>query len=128
MMPERQCGTCTQQEEWGCKGRKVRPTQPDEDERESWENPAFLPLEIDGKEIYNCPRQHLLEDPHYYSIALKFYAMYMKGFLPQAGAVCDQSNKAIEIFRILDDVNAMCDHQQLEETKRPKGDPTAAGR
>lgn len=127
-MPERQCLGCKNQQAWGCTARKVRPTREDEEERDTWENPAALPLDVDGEEIWNCPRQHLLEDPKFYSVALKFYAMYKSGFLPQAGAVCDQSNKAIELFRVLDDVNAMCDHEQLEEVKRPKGDPTAAGR
>jgi hypothetical protein len=127
-MPERQCSGCQQQEEWGCKARKLRPTAPDEQEVDTWENPAWMPLDIDGQEIWNCPRQHLLADPGYYQTALKYYSMFKAGFLPQRGAVADQSNKAVDLFRILDEVNALCDHEKLEEVRRPKGDPTAAGR
>lgn len=48
---------------------------------------------------------------------LKFYGMFRKGFLPNVGAIADQSNKAIEVFRILDDANDACD---AEATKRAK--------
>lgn len=57
---------------------------------------------------------------------LKFYGFYKKGFLPQAGGLLEQSNAAIELFRILDDANASCDQAELEKQKRPKGPKTSA--
>jgi hypothetical protein len=49
---------------------------------------------------------------------LLYYGFYKKGFLPQAGAVMDQSNRAMEVFRVLDDINGECDQ---EETNRNRG-------
>lgn len=50
-------------------------------------------------------------------MVLKFYGMFRKGFLPNVGAIADQSNKAVEVFRILDDANDACD---AEEAKRAR--------
>ena len=50
---------------------------------------------------------------------LLYYGMYRKGHLPQVGAVMDQSNKAIELFRVLDEINFECD-AALEAEDRAK--------
>ena len=38
-----------------------------------------------------------------------------KGHMPQSGAVMDQSNKAMEVFRVFDDINAECDERSSAE-------------
>jgi hypothetical protein len=125
MMPERSCVGCEKQEEWGCKAFKYREFDPekDTDPRDCWVNPAWMSEEIEGEESYACPRQWLHQNPQKMGTILKFYGMYRKKFLPQSGAVVDQSNKAIEIFRVLDDVNAEIDAQNQSTKGRPKGNP-----
>jgi hypothetical protein len=109
-MPERKCSGCTRQAEWGCSAFKWREPDPETvDERECWVNPADLPADIDGEQTFACPRQPLHQNPVYWQRLFLFYGMYKQGLLPQSGAVIDQSNKAIEVFRILDDVNQHCD-------------------
>jgi len=112
-MPERKCESCTRQKEWGCEAKRWRHPKPGEpDGPENWVKPAYLPVTLDGEETWACPRQHLRENPHYWAKILKLYGMYRKGFLPDKGAVVDQSNRAIEIFQILDDANAQCDQEE----------------
>lgn len=82
-------------------------------------------MNIAGETSYACPRQHIRENTGYWSWLLKFYGFYKKGFLPQAGGLLEQSNAAIELFRILDDANAQCDQAELEKQKRSKGNPKA---
>jgi hypothetical protein len=123
-MPERQCNNCKRQDDWGCTAFKWR--EPDEetlDEREEcWVRPASLPLEIEGEVTFACPRQHINENPQFWSTMWRYYGMYKAGFLPQAGAVSDQSNKAVSIFAILDDINARCDKVLLEKPKEKRGE------
>lgn len=125
-MPERKCVGCTQQEEWGCKARKVR--EPiDENEKlqpdKFWVFPAYLPVEIDGEEIFNCPRQSLNEMPKEWNRLLKFYGMYKQGFLPDEGPVVHQSNVLVEAFRLMDIVNSEADEQLEKERTKKKGRP-----
>ena len=35
----------------------------------------------------------------------------------------DQSNQLIEVFRVLDDVNASCDKQEMEQLKQRQDNP-----
>lgn len=65
-----------------------------------------------GVDTFACPRASLRTDPMYWGKLLKFYGMYKKGHLPDVGAIVDQSNRAIEIFRILDEANDLCDAEQ----------------
>ena len=56
---------------------------------------------------------------------LLFYGMYKKGHLPQAGAVMDQSNKAIELFSVFDDINsevdkALNEKERIEQARRAR--------
>lgn len=115
-MRDRSCVGCTKQDEYGCTA--VRWKQPDADEPdgpENWVRPAQMPTNIDGEEVWHCPRQTLHQNPQYWGHILKYYGMYKKGFLPDTGAISDQSNKAIEVFRALDDANDLC---EAEENKR----------
>lgn len=118
-MPERSCVGCKSQREWGCYAKKYREELPGEDPADAWVDPAFLPLEIDGDENhFACPRQPLKEDPYGWKRTLLYYGMYQKGFMPQEGAVMDQSNRAIEVFRILDTVNQEVDAAQMAERQQ----------
>lgn len=119
-MPERQCVDCTHQEEWGCFAVKVH--EAIGDEPAVWHNPAALPLTIDGEETFACPRQSLRENPAYWNRILTYYGMYQQGFMPGPGAVMDQSNKAIEIFRVLDAVNRECDAELTRRAAAKRGD------
>jgi len=124
-MPERQCRGCTKQVEWGCKARRYpsakedRAAKPDLDGTWwVWENPARMPINFDGEQTYACPRQDLKARPYAWHRMFLYYGMYKSGHLPQGGSVIDQANKAIEVFRIFDDVNAECDQTLLEDRKK----------
>lgn len=88
-----------------------------------WHKPAKTPLGVLGEDIYSCPRQDLLHRPREWAAILKFYGMYKSGHFPDRGSVVDQSNKAIELFRIIDDANAECDKQEEEDRKRNANRP-----
>ena len=115
-MPERQCLGCKRQRDWGCEAVRYvsdkdnSAAQPDKDKVFwAWWKPSNLPLTIDGEDTYACPRQDVKDRPAAWRQMLLYYGMYKKGHLPQLGAVMDQSNKAIELFRVFDDVNFECD-------------------
>jgi hypothetical protein len=125
-MPERQCSGCTRQAEWGCDAFKYESTKENKGARKerdgrfyAWHKPAQYPLNVDGEETWACPRQPLKQDPMGWHKLLLFYAYYQKNFLPQQGAVVDQANKAMELFRVLDAANEAADAAN-EETKRRK--------
>lgn len=117
-MPERSCDKCRRQQEWGCHARSYTVVAPEGEEEVRWVNPAHMPITVLGEESWACPRQHIRENPLYWAAVLKFYGMYRKGFLPDRGAVVDQSNKAIEVFRILDDANEACDQEEAQRAKQ----------
>jgi hypothetical protein len=115
-MPERQCHGCTRQKDWGCEAERFvsdktdRTAQPDaEGVWWGWTKPSNLPLTLDGEDTYACPRQDVRARPQAWHRMLLYYGMYKKGFLPQTGSVMDQSNKAVELFRLFDEVNFECD-------------------
>ena len=115
-MPERSCNGCKKQKEWGCTAAKFEvpkgtpgSTPGTEGKWWVWENPAQLPLTFDGEETYACPRQSLYQDRSSWNRVFMFYGMFKAGHLPQAGAVIDQANKALEVLRVIDDVNNECD-------------------
>jgi hypothetical protein len=115
-MPERQCEGCNKKREWGCEAERS-PAEPKAPGARPdgkggwwrWSNPATLPMTVDGEESYACPRQDIQRRPQAWSRMLLFYGFYKKGHLPQAGAIMDQANKAIEVFRVFDDVNSEVD-------------------
>lgn len=124
LMPERQCAGCTSQDEWGCFARRVKPDADGEDPQDSWFQPAYMPITLDGEDTFACPRQPIRENPRYWSQLLKLYSFYKNGYLPQAGAIIDQSNHLIEAFRVLDQTNAECDAAEQAQKTRTKGDPS----
>lgn len=118
LLPDRKCDGCRRQAEWGCTAERWRwPDEGEVDGPQNWVNPAHLPSTLGDEESYACPRQHIRENPQLWALILKYYGMFRKGFLPNVGAIADQSNKAIEVFRILDDANDACD---AEEARRAK--------
>ena len=125
-MPERQCGKCTRQDDWGCEAvrfpsKEGDPTAyPDKNGNWwGWHKGAVMSVTLDGEESRACPRQTLKRHPQPWQKMLLYYGMYRKGHLPQVGAVMDQSNKAIELFRVLDEINFECD-AALEAEDRAK--------
>jgi hypothetical protein len=124
-MKQRQCSSCTKQIEWGCEAELVTPAT--EETEAVWFKPAHLPERVDGEESYACPRQPFKREPRYWERLLLYYGMYKQGFLPGSGAVMDQSNKAIEIFQVLDVVNQECDEELRQRAQSKsrvnKGDP-----
>lgn len=126
-MPERSCDGCRRQEEWGCHARPYRTVGEDGEEAVEWLRPAHLPVTVLGKESWACPRQHLRQNPFYWAAILKFYGMYRRGHLPDRGAVVDQSNKAIEVFRVLDDANDACDREEAARARAREQRSRAGG-
>ena len=128
-MPERSCSGCTKQKAWGCTATKsevppgTKGAAPSRDGKKwwAWQNPAAMPLVFDGETTYACPRQTLKDDQRGWHKLLRYYGMFKAGFLPQQGAVFDQSAKAIELFLILDNVNA-----EADESLRPSPPETRA--
>lgn len=127
-MPERQCNGCKRQKEWGCTAKRWRTPGPDEEDGpENWLNPSHLVNEFDGELIHACPRQTIRERPWDWNRLLLLYGMYVKGHMPNDGAVVDQSNVLIMAFRILDDANAECDQELAEKEKRRHRDAVGPG-
>lgn len=126
LLPNRNCATCVNQAEWGCEGVPYTVVLDDGEEEVRWHNGSALPLGVLGEDIYCCPRQDLKQNPLVWAAILKFYGMYQKGHFPDPGSVTDQSNKAIELFRIIDDANGACDKQEAEEAKARANRPNRA--
>lgn len=83
-----------------------------------WENPAIIPLRIDSEEVYRCPRRPIKEDPQYWDKLLFYFGMYKKGHLPDPGSVSEQSNKIMQVFRIVDDIVADCVKEKAERERQ----------
>jgi hypothetical protein len=83
-----------------------------------WQDAAALPLAIDGEDVWRCPRRPLKDDPAYWDRLLWFYGLYKKGHLPDPGGVTEQSHKAMELFRILEDVTDDCAREKAERERR----------
>ena len=125
-MPERSCNGCTKQKEWGCTATKSEVPKetsgsvPGEGGKWwAWSNPAHLPLTFDGEETYACPRQDLNQERSKWNRLFMFFGMFKAGHLPQAGSVIDQANKALEVLRLIDDVNHDCDTALLNPGGAP---------
>ena len=129
-MPERTCKGCVKQAEWGCEAVKYLSTENNPTASPSpdgtwwaWHNPAAQGLKFDGEDIYCCPRQPLRSDVKFWNQLFLYFGAYKQGYLPQSGAVMDQSNKAMELFRIVDAANFEADESLM--ASRQKGNPNA---
>lgn len=134
-MPERKCEGCKRKDEWGCEAKPHTVTDEDGNPKYDkagrpvlkWTKPARIPEMFDGEETYACPRQTLKENARSWSRLLMYYAAYKDGFLPQAGAVIDQSNAAMEALNVMNATNQECD-DEINEKSRLKSNPSPYGR
>lgn len=55
-----------------------------------------------------------------WSRLLLFYQMFKNGFLPDSGAVIDQSRSLLETLRLMDEVNNECDRQIAEKERKKR--------
>jgi hypothetical protein len=122
-MPERQCHKCKRQTEWGCEASRFVSSEEDPNAAKdadgiwwAWSKPSMLPMTVDDEESWACPRQDIKQRGPVWSKILFYYGFYKKGHLPQAGGLEDQSNKAIALFRIFDNVNAECDGVEVDRS------------
>jgi hypothetical protein len=128
LLQERDCAVCTRQAEWGCDAQPARDG--------SWLDRAALPIRIGHEEVWRCPRRPIKDDPGYWRRLLFFYGMYKKGHLPDPGAVSEQSNKAMQLFGVLDDAVAECSAAKADRgppppppgAQPPGAQPRGAGR
>lgn len=128
-MPERQCADCKRQKEWGCTAVRWRtPEGEDPDGPHNWLNPSRLPTTVGTEEVYSCPRQTLHQRPRDWNRLLMFYGLYQKGFLPEDGAIVDQSNVLVHAFRIIDEANAEADREEREREKRRRSRENTRGK
>ena len=81
-----------------------------------WQRPRFWHMPL----LRNLDKSKISKRKN--PVSLIYYRQ--AGFLPQAGAVIDQSAKAVELFRILDNVNAEADESlRAKPPERQKGRP-----
>ena len=127
-MPERQCHGCTRQKDWGCTATRFPSSEENPEATRDkagnwwgWHNGSALPLTIDGEDTHACPRQDVHERAYVWQRMFLYYGMFKNGFLPQAGAIMDQSNKAVEVFRVFDDANAEADNALAEQQRQTPG-------
>lgn len=113
LLPERVCGTCSRQEEWGCDAEETPEDHPQGGK--VWLRPAWLPLTIDGKLEWRCPRRPIKDDPLYWQRLLFHYALFKDGHLPDEGAVASQSFKAMSLFGIVADTTGECEQDKLDQ-------------
>ncbi len=112
LLPERNCATCTRQEEWGCHAEETSEDHPDGGK--VWLRPAWMPLTIDNELVWRCPRRPLLDDPAYWKRLLFHYSLYKDGHLPDEGAVSSQSFKALSLFGVIGDATSECEQDKAD--------------
>ena len=126
LLQERDCAVCTRKADWGCDARlnpaALAPGEPlDPSRPELWQDRAFMPIRIDDEEVWRCPRRPVKDDPVYWQRLLFYYGMFKKGHLPDPGAVSEQSNKAMQLFALLDDAVADCSREKASRGPPPAG-------
>jgi hypothetical protein len=126
-MPERQCSGCTNQVAWGCDAEPYDFLKEDGEVEVRWMNAANGFVQLNGEDLKACPRQHLKRNPQLWSRMFLFYGMYKQGFLPDQGAVVDQSNFAMEVFRAMDAIGRDCDDALDDERNRKNNQEARLG-
>lgn len=96
LLPERECTRCTaaQQRAWGCFAER--------NAQGAWENKAKLPLSLDGEDSPQCPRRPIKDDPQLFRTVLTYHSWWLKGFLPDAGGITDQSARGMTLLTLVD--------------------------
>ncbi len=110
LLPERNCATCTarQQKEWGCDARQ----RPDG----TWTDRALVPMEVDGREDWACPRRPVKDDPALFGELMSLYGLYAEGVLADEGGVMSQTVKYLAIMRLIRGTVNECRAEQMEKT------------
>lgn len=106
LLPERDCLTCTKQIQWGC------------------ETDAMIPLNMDGEELYRCPRRPWLDNPQLYNELFDYYNWMEKGYLPDPGTYDDQGVKFRPFMGIIR--TALHDAQKATHERQVARQHTAA--
>lgn len=102
LMPDRDCATCTRQEEWGCNARKIKDAPgEDEEERDCWVSPALIGTIIEGKEVFVCPRRPILDNYPFWERLITFHRAFEKGFLPDPGGIQNQSAAGLKALDLV---------------------------
>lgn len=87
------------------------------------DSPLGVFMTFDGAEMRRCPRRPVKEDPHFYAMAFERYDAYMKGHLPDEGALESQAYKVMRVNAV---VSSAIDEARAE--KHRKAEEEAARR
>ena len=117
-MPERNCAGCKNQAQWGCEAVSYEVVLPGGAREVRWHKASNGLAQLNGEDLFACPRQDIKNRPMVWHRMLLFYGMYKQGHLPDQGAVVDQSNFTMELFRLFDQVNFDCDEALDGERRR----------
>lgn len=85
----------------------------------TWENPASVPLQLDGEDQFACPRRPVKDDPLYFKRLMFFYGLYQKGTLPDSGGVMDQSERGLTLLRLVENIESEAE-KELRERQQKK--------
>lgn len=88
----------------------------------------MIPLDIDGEQVWRCPRRPIKDDPAFWHSMMTSYAQYRHGHLPAPGGTDQQPNKLMALISLLNVLVPMAEREaaqtrsiRVDETK--KGDP-----
>lgn len=103
LLPTYDCNTCTawQKQERGC------------------EQDAMIPLQMDGEDLWRCPRRPIFEEPDLWNEMLLLYGQYQEGRFPDDGGLNSQPAKYLLVMQ------AMSSAQAEAEKAREKAKTTA---
>lgn len=101
-MPERDCNTCTAhlKRQRGC------------------ETDAPMPMRLDGKDVFRCPRRPILDDPRFFDTVLTQYKAYIRGYLPDPGSLLDQGHRYVVSMAVVE--GAIAEAEQEQERRERK--------
>lgn len=89
---------------------------------------ARVPVELFGERTTTCPRRPVLDQPEEFAYYMRLYRMYRNGFLPESGAVMDQSGYVLGVFDVLDSVYASIEEYKSKEARRKSPSDGGSGR
>lgn len=112
LLPERDCATCTvhQKRNWGC------------------EDDAEVPLDMEGEEVWRCPRRFFLDNTAYVSELLWLYGQWQKGFMPEEGGISSQPHKLVRSVKIIDLAHGAVEEARREDDRRRTARAASVGR
>lgn len=98
------------QQEFGCNARQI--------DENTWEAPALNPLQIDGEDVYACPRRPIKDNPLFWSRLMALYRGFTQGFLPDDGNISAQSARGWSLLTILDGYVNEAKNELFENAKK----------